>query len=54
MLFLATVINYLDRQALSILAPELRDRFHMTNVDYSRILFASFWRTSSCRASPGG
>jgi len=39
MLFLATVINYLDRQALSILAPELRDRFHMTNVDYSRILF---------------
>ncbi|MGC9998570.1 MAG: MFS transporter [Bryobacteraceae bacterium] len=40
MLFLATVINYLDRQALSILAPELRDRFHMTNVDYSRILFA--------------
>lgn len=40
MLFLATVINYVDRQTLSVLAPELRDRFHMSNTDYSRIVFA--------------
>ena len=40
LLFLATVINYLDRQTLSVLAPELRDRFHMSNTEYSRILFA--------------
>jgi ACS family hexuronate transporter-like MFS transporter len=40
LLFCATVINYLDRQTLSVLAPELRDRFHMTNTDYSHILFA--------------
>ncbi len=40
LLFFATVINYVDRQTLSVLAPELRDRFHMSNTDYSRIVFA--------------
>lgn len=40
LLFLATVINYVDRQTLSVLAPVLRDEFHMSNTDYSRILFA--------------
>lgn len=38
--FLATVINYLDRQTLSVAAPTLREQFHMTNVDYSRVVFA--------------
>ena len=38
--FWATVINYLDRQALSVAAPVLREQFHMSNVDYSRVLFA--------------
>jgi len=38
--FWATVINYLDRQTLSVAAPVLRDQFHMSNVDYSRVLFA--------------
>lgn len=38
--FLATVINYLDRQALSVSAPVLREQFHMSNVEYSRVLFA--------------
>jgi ACS family hexuronate transporter-like MFS transporter len=37
--FLATVINYLDRQTLSIAAPVLRDEFKMTNVAYSWVLF---------------
>jgi len=40
LLFLATVINYVDRQTLSVLAPVLRDRFHMSNTDYSRVVFA--------------
>ena len=39
MLFLATVLNYVDRQTLSVLAPELRDRFHMSNTDYSHVVF---------------
>lgn len=38
--FWATVINYLDRQALSVAAPVLREEFQMSNVDYSRVLFA--------------
>ena len=40
LLFLSTLINYIDRQTLSVLAPVLRDQFHMSNTDYSRVLFA--------------
>ena len=40
LVFLATVINYLDRQTLSVVAPVLREEFHMSNVVYSRIVFA--------------
>ena len=36
--FLATVINYLDRQTLSVTAPILLERFHMNSVDYSRVV----------------
>ena len=38
--FWATTINYLDRQTLSVAAPVLRDQFHMSNTEYSRVLFA--------------
>lgn len=38
--FLASLINYLDRQTLSVLAPVLQDRFHMPPTEYSRIVFA--------------
>jgi ACS family hexuronate transporter-like MFS transporter len=38
--FWATVINYLDRQTLSVAAPVLREQFHLSNVEYSRIVFA--------------
>ena len=37
--FAATVINYLDRQTLSVAAPVLIEQFHMSNVAYSRVLF---------------
>lgn len=40
LVFLATVINYLDRQTLSVVAPIVTEQFHMSNVDYSRIVFA--------------
>jgi ACS family hexuronate transporter-like MFS transporter len=39
LVFLATVINYLDRQTLSVLAPVLQDQFRMTATEYSRIVF---------------
>jgi ACS family hexuronate transporter-like MFS transporter len=40
LVFWATLINYLDRQALSVAAPVLREQFHMSNVTYSRVVFA--------------
>ena len=40
LVFLATAINYLDRQTLSVIAPTLRDHFGMTNTDYGVIIFA--------------
>jgi MFS transporter, ACS family, hexuronate transporter len=40
LVFLATVINYLDRQTLSVVAPVITAEFHMSNVDYSRVVFA--------------
>lgn len=40
LVFLATVINYLDRQALSVVAPQLRDEFRMTNTEYGAVIFA--------------
>src|SRR5205085_422837 len=33
-----TVINYIDRQTLSVLAPTIRDAFHMSNASYSRVV----------------
>ena len=38
--FVATLINYLDRQALSVAAPVLMDQFHMSSVTYSRVVSA--------------
>ena len=38
--FLATLINYIDRQSLSVAAPVLIDQFHMSSVTYSRIVSA--------------
>jgi len=40
LVFLATAINYLDRQTLSVVAPVLMDHFHMSNEAYSRVIFA--------------
>lgn len=40
LVFLATVVNYLDRQTLSVSAPLIIEQFHISNVDYSRIIFA--------------
>ena len=40
LLFFATTVNYLDRQVLSLLKPELTDHFHWTNTDYANITAA--------------
>ena len=39
-LFASTVINYIDRQTLSLLAPYLKVQYRWTNSDYATILIA--------------
>jgi MFS transporter, ACS family, aldohexuronate transporter len=40
MLFLSTVINYIDRQTLSVLAPYLKLEFDWSNADFALIIIA--------------
>jgi MFS transporter, ACS family, hexuronate transporter len=40
LVFLATMINYLDRQTLSVAAPVVREEFHMSNSAYGAVVFA--------------
>ena len=40
LLFASTVINYIDRQTLSLLAPYLKVDFHWTNSDYATLVVA--------------
>ncbi len=39
-LFFSTVINYIDRQTLSVLAPVITKEFHMSHEDYSHVVSA--------------
>src|SRR5712692_11275103 len=39
-LFASTVINYVDRQTLSLLAPYLKVEYRWTNTDYANIVIA--------------
>jgi ACS family hexuronate transporter-like MFS transporter len=39
LLFSATAVNYLDRQALSVVAPVLAKQISLTSEEYSRIIF---------------
>jgi ACS family hexuronate transporter-like MFS transporter len=39
-LFASTIINYLDRQTLSLLAPFLKVQYHWSNTDYAYIVIA--------------
>jgi ACS family hexuronate transporter-like MFS transporter len=39
-LFASTVINYIDRQTLSLLAPYLKQDYHWTNTDYASLVVA--------------
>jgi MFS transporter, ACS family, hexuronate transporter len=38
LLFASTVINYIDRQTLSLLSPFLKQLYHWTNSDYANLL----------------
>src|SRR5437868_1676012 len=40
LLFASTVINYLDRQTLSVLGPYLQRDYHWTNTDFALVVIA--------------
>jgi len=40
LLFLSTVINYIDRQTLSVLAPFLKLDYHWTNADFALVVIS--------------
>src|SRR6058998_287090 len=40
LLFLSTVINYIDRQTLSVLAPYLKTEYAWNNSDFALVLIA--------------
>jgi ACS family hexuronate transporter-like MFS transporter len=40
LLFAATALSFLDRQVLSVLAPNITAEFHMNSAVYSRVVFA--------------
>ena len=39
-LFASTIINYIDRQTLSLLAPYLKAEYHWSNTDYAYLVIA--------------
>ncbi len=40
LLFFSTVINYIDRQTLSVLGPTLKDQYQWTNTDFALIVIS--------------
>jgi len=40
LLFASTIINYIDRQTLSALAPIIKSEYHWTNTDFASLLIA--------------
>jgi ACS family hexuronate transporter-like MFS transporter len=40
LLFLSTVVNYLDRQTLSVLAPHLKEEFRWSNQDFALVVIS--------------
>jgi ACS family hexuronate transporter-like MFS transporter len=53
-LFLSTVINYIDRQTLSVLAPHIKDEFHWDNSTFALLIISfriaySFGQSASGR-----
>src|SRR3954447_6912290 len=40
LLFASTVINYIDRQTLSVLAPFLKSDYHWTNSDFALVVIS--------------
>src|SRR3989442_2624266 len=53
LLFASTVINYIDRQTLALLAPYLKQDYHWTNTDYAIIVITFAGAYSIGQTLPG-
>ena len=53
LLFFSIMINLLDRQVLSVMAPVIRDELGLSNADYSQILFAFLLGLTICQYPAG-
>ncbi len=42
LLFLATLLNYLDRQTMSVASTEIANEMHLTDTDLGRLFFAFY------------
>ena len=54
LLFSATAVNYLDRQALSVVAPVLAKQISLTSIEYSRVIFLFLLGYTISQALAGG
>src|SRR5690606_7905100 len=53
LLFAATAISYIDRQALSVVAPVLREELGISNVGYAQMLSAFLLAYTVMQAATG-
>lgn len=54
LLFAATAVNYLDRQALSVVAPVLAKQISLSSIGYSRVIFVFLLGYTISQALAGG
>ena len=40
LMFASTVLNYMDRQAIALVAPQIKGEFHLNNTDFGWVMAA--------------
>ena len=53
LVFLATVINYIDRQTLSLVAPFVADELEISDIAYGNIVAAFLWAYTAMKLVSG-
>jgi ACS family hexuronate transporter-like MFS transporter len=53
LMFASTVLNYMDRQAIALVGPRIRQEFHLSNAGYGWVL-AAFYLTYALFQVPAG
>jgi MFS transporter, ACS family, hexuronate transporter len=53
LMFASTVLNYMDRQAVSLVAPQIQEEYHLRNVDFGWVLAAFSLTYAVCQVPSG-